>query len=87
MNDPFVHAQAAKFAARLIAAGPATTRRASTLAYQLALTAPPTADEQDECSEFLQSYRDAAGGTRDAAPTSSRRKAWAAFARALLERQ
>jgi hypothetical protein len=80
LNDPFVHASAEKFAARVLAAAPAEPDRVKA-AYRLALGRDPRPAEATEATEFLAAYRNeltAAGND----PSES--AAWAAFARVLF---
>src|SRR5262249_12596328 len=56
MNNPLAHREAALFASRMIASAPDEAARIA-LAYQVAFNRLPTADEQQECVEFLQKYR------------------------------
>jgi hypothetical protein len=82
MNDPLAHDVAAKFAERLSASAPEPSPRLA-LAYQLAFSRLPTQEEQEECIEFLQRYRDRL--TAPKIPVSEvEARTWAAFSRALL---
>ena len=56
LNDPFVHAKAEKFAARLQTARPDEAQRIE-LANRLTLGRAPTEAERTEASEFLAAYR------------------------------
>jgi len=56
LNDPLVHEQSRRFAARLIAEKPNDGDRL-TLAYELALSRPPQPDEAEAGLQFLQSVR------------------------------
>ena len=82
MNDKFVHAQAAAFAARLLAS-PGHERERIDLACQLALNRPARPEEIREALAYL-----ARAETQLAAPDSSpdarRLVAWSSYARALL---
>ncbi len=82
MNDAFAHHAASKFAARVLAAKPEEPARLE-LAYQLALTRAPSAEELIQCTEFLKAYREklAARGTP---PPQADADAWAALARVIL---
>ena len=56
LNDPFVHAKAEKFAARLLAAHPDESQRIEA-ANRLTLGRAPTEMECAEAAEFLAAYR------------------------------
>lgn len=80
LNDPFVHAKAEKWAARLLAAGDVEHRRIE-LAWRQALGRPATPGEQAEAAEFLAAYR------VELATTSAKNvelSALAAYLRALI---
>jgi hypothetical protein len=82
MNDPFVHEQARKFAARLLAERQEDAGRVER-AYLLAFGRPPDAEEQAAAKEYLGRVRDklAASGV----PAEQRAaRAWESFARALF---
>jgi len=82
MNDPFVHAQAKKFAARLLAAADGDAGRVER-AYLLAYGRPPTADEQAAAQEFLtkvtEKLRESGVGTGELPA-----KTWESFARVVF---
>ena len=82
MNSPFVHEQASKFAARLLAEAPDVTQRIA-LAYRTAFGREPTAEETGKATAFLDQYRQhlAASGVGAAEHDA---QAWAALARTLL---
>jgi len=82
MNDPLVHDMAAKFAGRLKSAGPEPTARLA-LAHQLAFGRLPMREEEQECFEFLQRYRERLTALKTPAGEVEART-WAAFSRALL---
>ena len=80
LNDPFVHAQSEKFAARLRRLGPDETRRIKH-AYLLAFGRWPSQTERAEAVEFLQAYRsELPVAKQDGTDTT----ALAAFARVLF---
>jgi hypothetical protein len=58
MNDPFVHEQAEKFAARLLASAPDDAAR-TRLGYRLALGRPPTDEEAARGTQYLAQVREA----------------------------
>jgi hypothetical protein len=82
MNNPFVQEQAAGFARRLIAASADRVRRIE-LAYELAWSRPPTSDERDRATEFLQKSGAAlaAAGVR---PEYRERETWTSLAKVML---
>jgi hypothetical protein len=82
MNDPLAYNQASKFAARMIAAASAESARID-LAYRTALGRSPDSDEMQECTVFLQKYREKLTGLKTPADQVEP-QAWAALARALL---
>lgn len=82
MNDPLAHALSEKFAARILALATDDQSRVAA-AYQLTLNRPPGIDEQQECVDFLETYRDKLVELKT--PLDQvQSKAWAALARALL---
>ncbi len=82
MNDPFVHAQAAGLAKRVMAASGDAEKRLI-LAFTLTLARPPTVDESRESLAFLDRYqKELANVPR----TEHESRAWAALARTLLGR-
>ncbi|MSU78499.1 MAG: DUF1553 domain-containing protein [Gemmataceae bacterium] len=84
MNDPLAHNVAAKFSQRVLSNTNAKGETARlTLAYQLALSRLPTAEELAECAEFLQRYRTRLTMLKTPA-NQVETQAWAAFSRALL---
>ena len=80
LNDPFVHANAERFAGRLLASGNVEAKQVET-AYRLALGRRPTASERAEAAEFLDAYRTEMAAAGKAEPGKS---ALAAFARVLF---
>jgi hypothetical protein len=72
LNDPFVHEQARRLAARLIEAKPTDAERID-LAYRTLLARPPTADELALGQEYLAKRAE----QQDPAP-------WESYVRALL---
>jgi len=56
LNDPFIHAKALKFAARLAAASPEEPQQIE-LAHRLAFGRRPTPEEQSEAAAFLAACR------------------------------
>ncbi len=80
LNDPFVHANAEKFAQRLLATGNVEAKQIET-AYRLALGRSPTTSERAEAAEFLDAYRAEMAAIGKAEPGKS---ALAAFARVLF---
>ena len=80
LNDPFVHANAEKLAARAMAAGGDAARHV-VAAYRFALGRDPDARERAEAAEFLAAYgRELAA----AGKPEAERGALAAFARVLF---
>lgn len=82
MNDPFAHGMATKFAQRIISESKAESARLAR-AFQLALSRSPTAEEQQQCADFLQQYRGRLTTLRTPAEQAEA-QTWSAFARALL---
>jgi hypothetical protein len=82
MNDPFVHAQADRFAARVLRDRSDEAARIDE-AYRLAFGRPPEADEIETGQAYLRAV---AGKVREAGTTADRlpRAAWASYARVLL---
>jgi mono/diheme cytochrome c family protein len=76
MNDPFVHACAAKFAQRMIAAGTTDRQRLDT-AFLTLYGRHPSEAEQRDAAEFLLQYRSGVTAAEIAG-------AWNAYARVLL---
>ena len=84
MNDPFVHVQSSRFAARLIAAGPDEDQRIAG-AFEEVFARTPDAEEREQSAQFLARYR------RELARSKASRGdidklSWAAFARTLFAR-
>src|SRR5205823_804607 len=82
MNDPFVHEQARRFAARLLAERADDTARVER-AFLLAFGRPPTVEEQRQAENYLQQVRErlrAAGVPDDQRPA----RAWESIARVLF---
>jgi len=82
MNDPLTHREAAAFGGRVIASTPDESARV-TLAYQIALSRSPAADEQNDCADFLQKYQMKLTSLKTP-PDQVELKTWAALARALM---
>jgi len=80
MNDPFVHEQARKFAARLVAAGPEDAKRIEQ-AYLLAFGRGPTSEERASGLAYLGQVRSKLGGIAEEPKTA---QAWESYARVLL---
>jgi hypothetical protein len=74
LNNPFVHEQADRLAARLLAA---EAERRIDLAHRLAFARPATAQERREAADYLRACAAVLGPGREAA-------AWASYARALF---
>jgi mono/diheme cytochrome c family protein len=82
MNDPLVHAESAKFAARVLATTADEQARLDA-AYQIAWNRSPAPDEQQESADFLKQYQ--ARLTELKTPSDQAElKAWSALARALM---
>jgi hypothetical protein len=82
MNDPFVHEQARKFAARLLAEAPDDAARVER-GFVVAFGRPPTAEEHTQARDFLAQV-DARLQTAGV-PTERRpARVWESFARALF---
>lgn len=82
MNDPLAHAESSKFAARAIASESDEPARIAA-AYQLAWNRSPSADEQQECADFLKQYRDQLAELKTP-PDQVDLKAWSALVRVLM---
>lgn len=82
MNDPLAHAEAAKFATRLISLSAEDSARISA-AYQIAWNRPPTSAEQQESVEFLKQYREKLFELKTPSDQLEQ-QAWSALSRALL---
>ena len=82
MNDKFVHAQAAAFAARLLAA-PGNDRERIDLACRLALGRLARLDEIREALAYLARAEPRLAGP-ESSPDARRLAAWSSYARALL---
>ena len=82
MNDPFVHAQAKKLAARLLAEGAEDAARLER-AWQLAFGRSPSLLERREAEGFLVRIREALkkSGTAEAEVAT---QAWESYARVVL---
>jgi Protein of unknown function (DUF1549)/Protein of unknown function (DUF1553) len=80
LNDPFVHAQAARLAARVLADAGDTAHAIRTV-YREILGRVPDAHEKAEAEEFLIAYRDAWGTM---GPESPEQAALAALVRVLI---
>jgi hypothetical protein len=82
LNNPFVHDQAARFAARVTAAGRDAGGRVD-LAYARAFGRPPTEAERGRATAFLGRYERQLAG-EGVGPEGRAREAWTALARAML---
>jgi hypothetical protein len=80
MNDPFVHARADQFAARILKAAPDDRTRLDFACRQL-FERDASAGEQAETAEFLRDYADTCA---DQAAGKRTELAWAAYARVLF---
>ncbi len=80
MNDPFVHARAARFASRVLASAPTECGRLN-FAYRVLLSRDPTDDERTVASTFVKEY---AAASADRPEKERVVAAWAAYSRALL---
>ena len=80
LNDPFVHAQAAKFAGRIVASSSDDRVRLEFACRQL-FGRSATDDEHSDAKEFLSQY---AATTTNSAAEKSRIEAWIAYSRVLL---
>lgn len=80
MNDPFLHARAAKFAARVLA-GAHTERERLDFAFRQLFGRNADRSEQAEAASFLREY---ALGFADKPTDAQRALAWEAYARILL---
>ena len=80
LNDPFVHARAARFAQRIVAGKPDDAQRLD-LAYRILFGRVATATEQAEAAQFLQEY---AAACTDKPLADRPLLAWTAYARVLL---
>ncbi len=82
MNDPLAHLESSKFAARAIAMASDETARIAA-AHQIAWNRPPSADEQQECADFLKQYRVQLAELKTP-PDQVELKAWSALTRVLM---
>jgi hypothetical protein len=82
MNDPFIHAQSAALAHRLIAEGGTDEARIGRL-FARVLGREATEAQRTAAAEFLTRYRLAAGGSGSGDEAASL-AAWSAYARVLL---
>ena len=82
MNDPFAHSQAKKFADRVTLAAADEIARID-MAYQIAMNRSPTAEEQNDCADFLKKYREKLTALKTPADQLEA-KTWAALARAIM---
>jgi hypothetical protein len=80
LNDPFLHAQAAKFAARILAASSEERARLD-FASGILCGRAATEDEQQDAAAFLQEY---AAAVADRPAVERPAAAWEAYARVLL---
>ena len=82
MNNPFVHEQAAKFAARLMSEVSDDEARIER-AFLLAFARPPSGEEREQSKNYLVQAGEQL--RRDGIPTESLSgRTWESFARALL---
>jgi hypothetical protein len=81
MNDPFLHARAARFAARVRASSPGERDRLE-FAYRILLSRSPADDEKSGAITFLKEY--AAASASDRRGQTGDAAAWEAYSRALL---
>jgi len=82
MNDPFVHEQARKFAARLLAEQPDESKRIDR-AFQLTFGRPPTDSEAKQTRDYLTQVVDKIR-TSGLAADQHRLRAWESLARVLF---
>ncbi|MFO0871448.1 MAG: PSD1 and planctomycete cytochrome C domain-containing protein [Pirellulales bacterium] len=80
LNDPFLHARAARFAERVVGAGTTDPERLD-FAYRTLLGRNATAQEQEDAARFRQDYGAALG---EQAAAERQAAAWSAYARVLL---
>jgi Protein of unknown function (DUF1553)/Protein of unknown function (DUF1549)/Planctomycete cytochrome C len=80
MNDPFLHARAARFAARVLASSQ-SEREQLEVAYRILVSRFPTDDEHKRATLFLKEY---AAVLANQPEKMSRIAAWEAYSRALL---
>jgi hypothetical protein len=80
MNDPFVHEQARKFAARLIATCPEEAKRIER-AHLLAFGRGPTSEERASGLSYLGQVGSKLGGITEEQKAA---QAWESYARVLL---
>ena len=77
LNDPFLHARAAKFASRVLAASSDDQERL-TFAFAVLFGRAPTADEQLDAATFRHDYLAAVGERPEAERSAA---VWEAYAR------
>jgi hypothetical protein len=82
MNSPFAHAQAGRFAERVLRCDGPTARRID-LAYRLALGRPASSEEVDAGEEFLRRCAERLSGT-GVPPGGRERAAWASYLRVMF---
>ena len=82
MNDPFLHAQAKKLAARLLAERADDAGRVDR-AWQLAFSRPPSAAEKREAGAFLGKIRETLKKS-GAAAADAEAQSWESYARVVL---
>lgn len=82
LNDPLVHEQANRFAARVQRDGASDHERIER-AYVLAFSRAPTREELSQAEVFLKSVREALAKT-DTGAEETEREAWRAFARVIF---
>jgi hypothetical protein len=83
MNDPFVLAQAAAMAKRILAAPFGDPQRIE-LAYQLTLSRPPSDTERARADEFLRTAQTGVIPVKNASASDASVTAWATFCQALF---
>jgi hypothetical protein len=81
MNDPLIHEQSAKFAARLLSERSDDGQRLE-LAYLLLFARPPEAEEQSAALQHLSQVREKLAGSETPADQQAAR-AWESLTRAL----
>ena len=81
MNSDFIRDNARSMARRLLAVGKETEERLS-MAYQLALSRPPTTREREDFTGYLHDYQEQLDHTQD--PLERDLRAWASICQILL---
>jgi hypothetical protein len=82
MNDPFVHEQARKLAARLLAEGAGSQERIAR-AFRLAFGRSPSAQEYEQAMSYLAEVRDRLR-LQGVAETQLASRTWESFARVIF---